>query len=162
MKVRMEVGAEFDVLTQEELRGELQRARQIHKPIHLADGGQIVLDANGNGTLRMVRVPSGKRLRIYRLLITSPAYSPASGYQSANGWVGLYANPNGALNDLRDYAPSSPGGIMIPAAVTYGFDASPEFQGGQYPTLIFVSGPPSTQVVGYWEGDYFPEAERGF
>jgi hypothetical protein len=160
MKVAFQVGAELDVMTPDELKRELDRRERLKTPIRLSDSATKTLDANGNGTVLLHTIPAGYRFRMYRVVIWSPSYSPASGYQSANAWAGLYAGPNANVNDLKDYAPSSPGGILIPAVTTYGFDASPEFQPNDRPSVIFTSGPASVQVIIGWEGDLFPEFSR--
>jgi hypothetical protein len=148
VKFRLQAGAELDLLTEAELRGALDDARQAFAADLAADRGRTIragdmqpTSAAGYLLLQSVyRVPAGLELALHRLLVTADGYTPAAPYTNANGYLQVLRS--GEVVDFTNLT----GTGSIPILSTDPDSQASRFRNGETIDVELVGGPASTRV----------------
>jgi hypothetical protein len=143
-RVKLEAGAEFDILSGEEYKKQSERLLQsVQGLLSARDGSWEVREGqtgttsgSGNAVINVHRVPQGSELRLHRLSVD---------YEGSNASTPVTCD----LRLCRDLV--TPSGLIdlyniVPAVVDYGFHQGPIFREGQIIVISVTGGPASTQL----------------
>jgi hypothetical protein len=105
-------------------------------------------DGSGNVDIPLFTVPQGFEFVVTRVNVESPAFTPATPFSSATGWIalarGAIIGGPGALGPgaILDFLPNPPvaTGAILPALFTDGQDQAAILRGGETISLHFFGG----------------------
>lgn len=161
LKVRLEPGAEFDLLTQAELHATLEAIRSgwARGPLTVVPTPDVGLDANGNtaaapggplAATRIFDVKQGQKFTLHRLSLSLDGHTAADPFQDAAAYLELRRSGR-----MVDTFPLS-GAYGLPIVVTYGSADGPVYQNGQPVELLIAGGPASTALQVAMQGTLEP------
>lgn len=150
MKFELRAGAELDLVTPEELRGELERVRRLQlelEPTHERGRAQQTSDANGEATIELYRVPHGYTLSLHRVVVQ------ADGYTTATPWT---ATDDASLEVLVERGGEVVAWAATPAIpsmpVDDGYHQAARFRNGERVVVHVVHGPTATRLYAAFSG----------
>jgi len=149
MKTRLNAGSEIDILSQGELRDELERLLDLYQqvaPESSVFDVETRLVADGAGAIAATEIfdiPLGYLLTVHRYHLNAPGVTPAAPLSGAAYWLMVFRN-DPSLSNLFMFFPVS-GTVISPVVVTEGGDAR-ILRGG---TKIVVTGGgfPANQAI---------------
>ena len=99
-------------------------------------------DTNGNVDIPIYDVPSGFEFVTTRCIVECPAFTPATPYTNAAGWIALIRGSNFGVGSILDFLPNPPiaSGAILPALFTDGADKASVLRGGEKISLHFNGG----------------------
>jgi hypothetical protein len=138
-------GETIDFVSPDELRAILgeaasqqnQLSPQTSRPIE-----GIVLDANGNGTVELYKVPAGMEFALHRIVIDLDSATPATPYTNANGYAEILRG--GTMQDFVSFAPAAGG---LPAVNSWGGGAALRYRNDEVVEIAIVGGPANGTVL---------------
>lgn len=144
-------GQEIDLVTPAELRqilGESFPARRGPQWERSQQG--IVLDASGNGSVKVYKVPNGMRFRLHRLRVSVDTYTPAAPYTNAAGYGEITSE-----NDGVEFVSFSPTAGGLPA--TWSDSVGLLFHALEVVGFTIVAGPAGGSVMCRAQGVLEPQ-----
>lgn len=150
MKQKVVPGATIDAATPKEV-AELVRAlirTDVYERVRESSTGN--LDAAGDGSVDVYKVPVGMEFRLCRVIVLPAGYTYAAMFTNAAGGVTIERN-GGVIIDGFNLAAG------LPNAWSAGSGAAPRYKNGEVVSIGFVGGPASTGVLVRIEGDQFPK-----
>lgn len=151
MKAKLEHGAEFEFVTPDELYSTLQRAARLGAPERVWPENSIILDGNGNGTLRLYAVPVDRTFSLHRIILTADGITPVSNYTSATGYAEIRRND--LMVDFILFTAAAGG---IPAVGTWGTEDAPHYAQREKVEIVIVGGPANGALLVRGQGTLRP------
>lgn len=153
--MRIRIGEqEHDLATPGEVAGaiqELLRGMRGEGPRTVRPDESAVLDANGNGTIEIYKVPMGYEFSLHRLVLDMDGQTPVAPYTNANGYALIQRS--GEMVDFISFAAGAGG---VPAVYTAGGPQASRYRNGEYVELAIFSGPANRSVRAKVQGTLEP------
>ena len=150
----------------DDLGRKLAAAFPYDGPTGVASGNT---DASGNLWLPVYQIGAGLIFKAHRLVVEAAGYTPASPYTNASAWLGFYSFgqdvlPGGTYTGiantmqgaLKEFAPATSGGQLLPALFTDNGAQASEVRGPNHLILLVVGGPASARVTVNYQGSLRP------
>jgi hypothetical protein len=149
MKVKLEPGAELEMLTQGEVENAMtaalsgfSRPPQTDRDIATftldASGDSVIVGSATNVPVLVYRVKAGYDFSLHRLIVSADGYTAAVPWTNSNGGVSIFRN--GLFVDGINLAAG------MPIVFSYGGDA-PVLSGNDELQVLVTGGPTSTAVT---------------
>ena len=149
MKTKLNAGSEIDILSQDELRDEIDRIMEYVRDLN-ADSSvfdvETQLVANAAGVIaptEVYTVPLNYLLLLHRYHVNAPGATPAAPLSNAAYWLMVYRN-DVSLGNMFMFFPVS-GTVIAPVVVTEGGDAR-VLRGGAK-IVVQGNGFPANQII---------------
>jgi hypothetical protein len=147
-------GETIDFVSPDELRAILGEAAsqqnrlspQTSRPIE-----GIVLDANGNGTVELYKVPAGMEFALHRIIIDADGITPAAPFTNPAGFAEILRG--GAMFGFVSFAPAAGG---LPAVNTWGSDNAIRYRNDEVVEVSIVGGPANGTIIIRAQGTLSP------
>jgi hypothetical protein len=157
VKVKLQAGAELDVISPQEAREivvellEQERARG-HETFVRADESAVT-DAAGNAVITVYTCPVGKVFRITRLVVDADGFTPGAPFKAATGFIAVLRS-----GEVVDFVNLSNG---IPALSTDNADTGARWRNGEQVQVQISGGPANTTVRAKVQGFEKQPARHG-
>jgi hypothetical protein len=142
VKVKLQAGAELDVLSPSEAREIvvelLERERREPTYEQARPGESAVTDANGNALINVYVVPVGRKFIVTRLIVNADGFTPGVPFKNAAGWIDVLRS-----NERVDFVNLANG---IPAQSIDSKDTGNVFWNGEIVQVQITGGPANTSV----------------
>jgi hypothetical protein len=124
VKQTLRPGAELELLTREELRGELRELEQAlaRRPAVVRAEKSFETDANGDASASVYKVPLGMAFRLSRVLVQLDGFTAAVPFNGAGAY--LEVRRNDVMVDFLSLVAGAAGGGSLPAKLDTESDSS--------------------------------------
>lgn len=153
--MRIKIGErEHEVLTPDEAVGlvrEMLDGLRGEGPRSVRPDESAILDADGNGTIEVYKVPMGYEFALHRLVLDFDGSTVAVPYTNAAGYALIQRS--GEMMDFVSFAAAAGG---IPAVYTQSGAAAARFRNGEQVEVVIVGGPVNRSVRAKVQGTLEP------
>lgn len=162
MRVTIRPGEQFETLTPDELRRELNglRVALAKKPANVRAEEDGVTTAAGAATVEVYKVPLGMEFRLTRLAVLADGFTPAVPFQGAGAFLELLRNDVALTwQSLVAGAAVAPGALPSVLVDADSESSAAYYANGDCVAIRLTAGPASTRLIVRAEGVLNPFVE---